>query len=441
MKLSAEFTRSLLIGFENAYPELLRMASRATGSRDEARDLVHDTWVRLAEHAGRSPASDGQALPRDLVAYLGVMARHLAFDAHRREQRLIRYRDEAALHAQLAPAHAPDAAEALMYRQVLQVLERTLAGLPERSRQVFEAYRVHGEPQPQIAARLGVSLNTVERDLMQAGDCIEDALHRWQGGVSTGSRRPGRRRSLGALLGVLGLGASGVLAWYPWRAWRDAQVQWSARWHSPRGQLQRHLLPDESLLTLDALSRVELQYFASRRAVRLEEGAAFFEVARDAERPFTVQAGAVRVRVLGTRFGVEITSLKSGEQRVDIEVESGRVEVETAPGVPAQALEAGDSVQVQAGTMRRRRMAAQDAAAWREGALIFQDAPLHEALARISRYSVLTLHLSPDAADLRVSGRLRIAQALAWLEALPRVMPVLVRSSADGQQWWVSRSR
>lgn len=37
---------------------LSRLAARRTGNREEARELVHDTWVRLAEdaRAGAAPA-------------------------------------------------------------------------------------------------------------------------------------------------------------------------------------------------------------------------------------------------------------------------------------------------------------------------------------------------------------------------------------------------
>lgn len=407
MDLSASFTRSLLSGFEHAYADLLRIAARSTGSRDDARDLVHDTWVRLAEHArgGQADAGGGD-LPRDVTAYLAVMAQHMALDAHRREQRLVRHVDEALLHEQLSPTQAPDVADAVMYRQALQVLETTLAGLPERVRQVFVAHRVQGEKHPDIAARLGVSVNTVERDLIQAGDCIEDALLRWRGGAPTAgngsARRAGRRRSLGALLGLAGLGASGTLAWHQWQHWRDTHVQWLARWHNPRGRQTRHALPDGSTLQLDALGSVEVRYFATRREVRLAQGAAFFEVARDPQRPFAVQAGEVRVVVLGTRFGVEVSPLaEGGGQRVTVQVESGRVRVEPGDGLPARELGAGEGLRVAGAEVQAHAVAPGAAAAWRHGELVFT-----------------------DGATLG--------------EALPRAMPVRVRQQPEGQGWLVS---
>ena len=101
MELSAPFTRALLAGFGNAYTDLLRLTTRSTGCREDARDLVHDTWVRLAEHEHNgSPAADpiaaqGEAhTPRDVTAYLGTMAQNLALDHLRRKQRLALHKRE-----------------------------------------------------------------------------------------------------------------------------------------------------------------------------------------------------------------------------------------------------------------------------------------------------------------------------------------------------------
>lgn len=242
------------------------------------------------------------------------------------------------------------------------------------------------------------------------------------------------------MLGLAGLGASGTLAWHQWQHWRDTHVQWLARWHNPRGRQTRHALPDGSTLQLDALGSVEVRYFATRREVRLAQGAAFFEVVRDPQRPFAVQAGEVRVVVLGTRFGVEVSPLaEGGGQRVTVQVESGRVRVEPGDGLPARELGAGEGLRVAGAEVQAHAVAPGAAAAWRHGELVFTDgATLGEALERLSRYTPVPLQATPEAARLPLNGRVRIAQARAWIEALPRAMPVRVRRQPEGQGWLVS---
>ncbi|WP_027014570.1 sigma-70 family RNA polymerase sigma factor [Comamonas composti] len=437
MELSTSFTRALLSGFDRAYADLLRVAARSTGCREEAGDLVHDTWLRLAEHAqsgaGERQGAAEEDAPRDVTAYLAVMAQHMALDAHRRRQRHGDYLDSALLREQLAPSHTPDVADAVMYRQALSVLEAALTSLPERSRSAFVAHRIHGEKQPEIAQRLGLSLNTVERDLMQASACIEDALHRWRGGnLATSARRAGRRRSLGALLGLAGLGLGGHLVW---EQYRQNYVQWHLRCTSGRGEQNRLALPDGSMLLLDAMSSADVRYFAARRTVELTQGAAFFDVERSPERPFIVQAGGVRVVVLGTRFGVELSEA-GDEAAVGVQVESGRVRVEAAGG--NYELQAGQGLKAQGASVLSVQTQPQDAAAWRHGELVFSHSTLGEAVQRLSRYTSWSLEVSPEAAGLPVSGRVRIAHAQAWVQALPRALPVQVRHRAQGNGLVVS---
>ncbi|MFT3665340.1 sigma-70 family RNA polymerase sigma factor [Piscinibacter sp.] len=432
MSLSADFARSLLAGFGDAYPHLLRVAQRSTGCRDAARDLVHDAWLRLAEQerGAAQPAAGEERAPRDAAAYLATLARHLALDHRRRDHLLADCLRDAAALRQAAPPQVPDAAEHLMYRQALAALEQALAGLPERARAAFVDHHVHGEPQADIARRRGVALNTIERDLMQARACIEDALHRWRGTVP-GAARPaaGRRRSLAALLGVAGLGGAGLLAWRQWSVYRADAVQWQATLASGRGQLTRHTLPDGSVLQLDAESRADVRLLGGSRRVSLLEGAAFFAVARDEARPFVVQAGAVRITVLGTRFGVERVPLRD---EVLVQVESGRVRVEPGAGEPARELGAGEALRVHAGGRAESESLHGDAAPWRQGEIVLAGATLGEALQRLARYAPRAATASAQAARLPVSGRIRIAQAGEWLAALPLALPVRLLRRADG---------
>jgi RNA polymerase sigma factor (sigma-70 family) len=457
MPLPARFTQSLLTEFEPAYAHLLRVARRSTGCAETARDLVHDAWVRLAEqtHAAQAPAADAapgvqpEAL-RNPTAYLTTLAQHLAMDQHRKDRLQADYLQDAATHQHFAPRRVPDAAEHLMYRQALLALEQALATLPERARTAFVAHRVHGEAQADIAQRLGVALNTVERDLMLAHACVEDALHRWRGTAPASTRTtqsgatrtgtgPGaephtarpmpRRRSLAALLSVAALGCSGTLAWQLWQTQRADAARWQAAQRSGRGQLPRYTLPDGSTLQLDALSHTSVTLTARARKVALHEGAAFFSVTHDAERPFVVEAGAVRVTVLGTRFGVERLPGTAG---VLVQVESGRVQVQPGPGQAAEVLGAGEALRIAPSGLARREQALDAVAPWRRGELVFADTPLGLALERLQRYSPAALVATGAAADLPVSGLVRVAHAQAWLRALPLALPVRLQPQGDG---------
>lgn len=431
MDLSTPAARSLLADFDNAYADLLRQLVRRTGNLDDARDLVHDTWLRLAEHAGSDgSASEGACKPlRSPRAYLSTMAQNLALDHLRRGRQRISYLEQASADAVMAPSFAPDVADTVMYRQAVDVISQCLAGLPARSQAIFLAHRLHGEKQADIASRLRLSLNTVERDLMQTAAVIEDALHRWRGEPAR-SARHGRRRGLSTLLGMAGVITLGCMLGRRFIEGRSEEILWQVSLSNGRGRRTTHALPDGSELQLDAASQIAIVFRAGRRTARLQNGAAFFSVAHDAQRPFTVTAGAATVTVLGTRFGVEV----SPDEAVLVQVESGRVCVAGTQGSasPSAVLHAGQSLRVpRSGDWPAPRDEPLPAP-WRHGELVFDGRPLGEVIARLDRYAPFQLTASPQAAALTVSGHLRIARAAEWLAALPRSLPVQVRRDASG---------
>ena len=72
--------------------------------------------------------------------------------------------------------HAADAAQDLDSVQLARAIDAALRQLPERCRQAYVWHRLDGLTQVEIAARMSVSLNTVERYIMRAMRHLRDAL-------------------------------------------------------------------------------------------------------------------------------------------------------------------------------------------------------------------------------------------------------------------------
>lgn len=84
-------------------------------------------------------------------------------------------------------------------------------------------------------------------------------------------------------------------------------------------------LSDGSLIRLDANSELTTDLSPTERCVRLLAGSARFAVAKDKTRPFTVTAGVVAVRAVGTAFNV-----RRGAAEVEVQVTEGKVRVDDA---------------------------------------------------------------------------------------------------------------
>nr|WP_285816997.1 sigma-70 family RNA polymerase sigma factor [Janthinobacterium kumbetense] len=164
--------RALITGtcavLERYYQELLRLISRSTGCRDKAQDVVQEAYARLL---ARQPQGGARALHGDTPpdsgqrALLYVTAKNIAID----EQRLRQRRPHDALdepHMQLRAPRADEPEQRLHDRQTMERLLLIIEGLPPRCRQAFALYKFDGLSQIEIAAQMGISVNMVEKHII-----------------------------------------------------------------------------------------------------------------------------------------------------------------------------------------------------------------------------------------------------------------------------------
>jgi len=162
----------------------------------------------------------------------------------------------------------------------------------------------------------------------------------------------------------------------------DAQVV------TAKGEFRKVQLADHSVATVNSGSGIEVSLTRSARDITLRRGEAWFDVARDKSKPFTVAAGDVRARAVGTAFGV-----RRFANGAEVMVTEGSVEVWSSDGAARKyLLAAGDSAFVPSGgakiTVKRQPEEIERKLAWREGKVIFVNQTLDEAVADFNRYSL-----------------------------------------------------
>lgn len=145
----------LAVLFDRHHERLFRLARRLAGEREEALDLVQETFVRAARRPGAVPEPErgGEAwLVRTLV--------NLCRDRHRRLAVRRRRRHEVE-----PPEGTPDPAGAAVARATVR---RALAGLPARRRAVVVLHELEEVPVAEVARLLGIAQVTVRWHLAAA---------------------------------------------------------------------------------------------------------------------------------------------------------------------------------------------------------------------------------------------------------------------------------
>ena len=105
----------------------------------------------------------------------------------------------------------------------------------------------------------------------------------------------------------------------------------------PRGSEYSIVLADGTKVFLNASSEIyyPVVFPGDKREVGLK-GEAYFEVAKDEHRPFFVQTGDVRIRVLGTSFNVtsypEHEKIETTLEQGRIQITNGKEQVDVVPG-------------------------------------------------------------------------------------------------------------
>ena len=170
----------------------------------------------------------------------------------------------------------------------------------------------------------------------------------------------------------------------------------------------RFTLPDGSVVWLNADSRLAYsdRFTASgSRAVRLE-GEAFFDVKRDTLRPFEVEMGKLRVKVLGTRFTASHMPAFNTEE---VTLLSGKVEVSGYRADQSVVLTPDQSCSYDAGSgaVAVRNVAASNYCSWTGNSIIFDNMTLADIAVNLEHWYNIRFRI-----DERIDTSIRISFTL-----------------------------
>jgi transmembrane sensor len=220
--------------------------------------------------------------------------------------------------------------------------------------------------------------------------------------------KPARRaRTMAATAAALAIAAAIVIALMP-----SLLLRVTADHSTGTAQLRSVALPDGSIAQLAPGSAIDVDYANGQRQARLLAGAAFFEIERDAARPFTVFAEDVETTVLGTAFEVRLM-----DEGVAVAVRRGAVRVES--GEAREQLGPGDWVRATAAGAERGKGPPEGAGAWVHGELVAHDELVADVVDELRAYFRGAILVTDDAlAAQRVTGLYDLGDPAQTLRAI-----------------------
>lgn len=280
-------------------------------------------------------------------------------------------------------------------------------------------------------ARVWERVEAISQPFAQAAQAasaqaLRDTLAKAQG--------DGRRQALR----VLGLAGAAALAWLvqhelPWQGrWLEVAVA-RAGHRTAIGEQRRLRLPDGTQLALNTATAVDLDYGAALRRIVLHQGEILIDSAPDTDVParaLVVDTSSARLTALGTRFAV-----RGGARGGHVAVFEGTVRVAHKGGASLD-VPAGQQARFSAEGIAPEGRADVAREAWSRGQLVADDVSLAAFMAELSRYTAVSITVSPAVARLRLVGAYPIANPArdvpVILAALEGALPVRVERTAAG---------
>ncbi len=193
-------------------------------------------------------------------------------------------------------------------------------------------------------------------------------------------------------------------------------------------QVRQVPLLDHSTVTLNTSTRVRVVFTDAQRTIRLLEGEALFDVARDPVRPFVVEVGDTRVRAVGTAFVVR----REPAGKVRVLVKDGVVEVSRGGAAGSGPVQVAALHQVEVAEQQVSAVAAVSARAltrplnWQDGMIHLDGMSLREAAAEFAHYGPVRIVIEdPELASRTITGRFSVNDPVGFARA--------VASSFDAQ--------
>jgi len=155
--------KSFELLFRKYFYTLCLLSKRYTCDITTSREVVQDLFIHLWEHRKKVE------IKTEFRSYMASAVRFNSIRRIRNDQKVVIYTDR-------LPDNSPELADHLEYAELQAAIVRAVEGLPNQCRRVFELSRFEQLKHSEVAARLEISVKTVEAHIGKALKCIQQEI-------------------------------------------------------------------------------------------------------------------------------------------------------------------------------------------------------------------------------------------------------------------------
>ncbi|MDT0678633.1 FecR family protein [Autumnicola musiva] len=186
-----------------------------------------------------------------------------------------------------------------------------------------------------------------------------------------------------------------------------------------KGEKKEFLLEDGSIVTLNSNSSITyFENFKDKRDINLK-GEAFFKVARNPSKPFTITTGQVKTSVLGTSFNINAYNYN----QVKVSVNTGKVKVESNKNKQRALLSKDEQVLFEKGRKHKITQGlSADFNAWTRNIILLNNTSLAETAKILENWYDIKIEFEQESlGELRISGKFKEQEIKSILESIAYV--------------------
>lgn len=152
--------------FREYFTPLISFARKILGDEDDAREVVHKVFINLWEK-------------REEIDLSTSLKSYLFTSVHNRSLNVIRDRKKFSAEEVPDSAGEWDVSAQIESMELEEKINEALEALPEKCRQIFELNRFDGLKYSEIAAKLEISVKTVENQMSKALKILREKLMKY----------------------------------------------------------------------------------------------------------------------------------------------------------------------------------------------------------------------------------------------------------------------